>query len=52
MRDLIFEQTHAIHFEMIEDLFEGCRQFEKDFLGSENFSLGLRATHKSGSVLV
>lgn len=34
MRDLIFEQTHAIHFEMIEDLFESCRQFERDFLGS------------------
>ncbi|KAL8455449.1 hypothetical protein Emag_000718 [Eimeria magna] len=34
MRDLIFEQTHAIHFEMIEDLFDGCQQFEKDFLGS------------------
>lgn len=34
MRDLIFEQTHAIHFELIFDLFDGCRQFEKDFLGS------------------
>ncbi|KAL8438775.1 hypothetical protein Efla_004618 [Eimeria flavescens] len=33
MRDLVFEQTHAIHFEMIEDLFAGCQQFEKDFLG-------------------
>jgi len=33
MRDLIFEQTHAIHFEMIEDFFDGCRQFEHDFLG-------------------
>jgi len=35
MRDLIFEQTHAIHFEMIEDFFDGCRQFEADFLGQE-----------------
>uniref|UniRef100_A0A0G4HF37 Dynamin N-terminal domain-containing protein n=1 Tax=Chromera velia CCMP2878 TaxID=1169474 RepID=A0A0G4HF37_9ALVE len=34
MRDLIFEQTHAIHFEMIEDFFTGCEQFEKDFIGS------------------
>eukprot|EP01071_Lankesteria_metandrocarpae_P008827 Lankesteria_metandrocarpae@DN5063_c0_g1_i1.p1 len=33
MRDLIFEQTHAIHFEMIEDFFGGCRQFEREFLG-------------------
>eukprot|EP00922_Rhytidocystis_sp_ex-Travisia-forbesii_P017929 GHVS01026712.1.p1 GENE.GHVS01026712.1~~GHVS01026712.1.p1 ORF type:complete len:1160 (-),score=161.66 GHVS01026712.1:154-3252(-) len=32
MRDMIFEQTHAIHFEMIEDFFDGCRQFENDFL--------------------
>ncbi|KAL8272427.1 hypothetical protein Esti_003717 [Eimeria stiedai] len=36
MRDLVFEQTHAIHFEMIEDLFDGCQQFEKDFLGSSS----------------
>ncbi|CEL99293.1 unnamed protein product [Vitrella brassicaformis CCMP3155] len=34
MRDLIFEQTHAIHFEMIEDFFEGCQHFERDFLGT------------------
>ncbi|PFH35717.1 arginyl-tRNA synthetase [Besnoitia besnoiti] len=33
MRDLIFEQTHAIHFEMIEDFFDGCKRFEADFLG-------------------
>eukprot|EP00922_Rhytidocystis_sp_ex-Travisia-forbesii_P017932 GHVS01026715.1.p1 GENE.GHVS01026715.1~~GHVS01026715.1.p1 ORF type:complete len:1171 (-),score=194.93 GHVS01026715.1:154-3666(-) len=32
MRDMIFEQTHAIHFEMIEDFFDGCKQFENDFL--------------------
>lgn len=38
MRDLVFEQTHAIHFEMIEDLFEGCQQFEKDFLGSPSLA--------------
>lgn len=34
MRELIFEQTHAIHFEMIEDFFDGCRQFERDFLST------------------
>ncbi|CDI81029.1 hypothetical protein, conserved, partial [Eimeria acervulina] len=39
MRDLIFEQTHALHFETIEDLFDGCRQFEKDFLGSDSHTL-------------
>lgn len=33
MRELIFEQTHAIHFEMIEDFFDGCKRFESDFLG-------------------
>ncbi|XP_026193619.1 uncharacterized protein LOC34620765, partial [Cyclospora cayetanensis] len=36
MRELIFEQTHAVHFEMIEELFDGCRQFERDFLGSSS----------------
>lgn len=32
MQDLIFEQTHSIHFEMLEDFFEGCQQFEEKFL--------------------
>eukprot|EP00388_Colpodella_angusta_P014828 GDKJ01036950.1.p1 GENE.GDKJ01036950.1~~GDKJ01036950.1.p1 ORF type:complete len:1171 (-),score=297.26 GDKJ01036950.1:64-3576(-) len=36
MRDFIFEQTHALHFEMIEDFFTGCDQFERDFLPGEN----------------
>eukprot|EP00917_Polyrhabdina_sp_WS-2016_P012682 GHVP01027851.1.p1 GENE.GHVP01027851.1~~GHVP01027851.1.p1 ORF type:complete len:890 (+),score=168.03 GHVP01027851.1:930-3599(+) len=34
MRDAIFEQTKAIHFEMIQDFFDGCRQFEADFVGT------------------
>eukprot|EP01055_Gregarina_sp_Pseudo9_P001143 Gregarina_sp_Pseudo_9__1142@NODE_174_length_3830_cov_5_452915_g160_i0_p1_GENE_NODE_174_length_3830_cov_5_452915_g160_i0NODE_174_length_3830_cov_5_452915_g160_i0_p1_ORF_typecomplete_len1164_score275_23Dynamin_N/PF00350_23/5_2e17Dynamin_N/PF00350_23/3_1e03MMR_HSR1/PF01926_23/4_5e05FeoB_N/PF02421_18/1_2e02FeoB_N/PF02421_18/0_29AIG1/PF04548_16/0_77AIG1/PF04548_16/3_1e03DUF749/PF05370_11/0_23V_ATPase_I_N/PF18670_1/3_8e03V_ATPase_I_N/PF18670_1/0_44TniB/PF05621_11/0_28Gag_spuma/PF03276_14/9_8_NODE_174_ len=35
MQRLILDQTHAIHFEMIADIFKGCRQFEAEFLGSE-----------------
>ncbi|KAH0479248.1 MAG: hypothetical protein KVP17_000372 [Porospora cf. gigantea B] len=38
MRDLIFEQTHAVHFEQIEDIFDGCRQFESDFLSTNMMS--------------
>lgn len=35
MRDLIFDQTQAISFELIEDIFDGCRQFEAEFLGTK-----------------
>ncbi|KAF8822727.1 arginyl-tRna synthetase [Cardiosporidium cionae] len=34
MQDLLFEQTYAIRFEIIEDLFEGCRKYENEFLRS------------------
>lgn len=36
MAAIIFDQTHAIHFEMIADIFDGCRQFEAEFLGTNS----------------
>eukprot|EP00915_Cephaloidophora_sp_WS-2016_P007740 GHVH01010657.1.p1 GENE.GHVH01010657.1~~GHVH01010657.1.p1 ORF type:complete len:1112 (+),score=193.40 GHVH01010657.1:194-3529(+) len=41
MREMIFEQTHAVHFEMIEDFFEGCRDFEDQFLPPSPDSRGM-----------
>lgn len=34
IRQLIVDQTQAINFDVVLDVFEGCRQFEAEFLGS------------------
>eukprot|EP01054_Gregarina_sp_Poly1_P010574 Gregarina_sp_Poly_1__10573@NODE_785_length_6296_cov_89_903676_g574_i0_p2_GENE_NODE_785_length_6296_cov_89_903676_g574_i0NODE_785_length_6296_cov_89_903676_g574_i0_p2_ORF_typecomplete_len475_score56_56PRR20/PF15708_5/0_14_NODE_785_length_6296_cov_89_903676_g574_i07522176 len=38
MQHMILDQTEAIHFEEISDIFEGCRQFETEFIGSNSMS--------------
>ncbi|KEG04083.1 hypothetical protein YYE_00985 [Plasmodium vinckei vinckei] len=32
MKEIVFEQTYAVHFEIIEEIFEGCKLFEDNFL--------------------
>ncbi|SOV16803.1 conserved Plasmodium protein, unknown function [Plasmodium sp. gorilla clade G2] len=32
MKDIVFEQTYAVHFEIIEEIFDGCKLFEDNFL--------------------
>lgn len=32
MKDAVFELTHAVHFEMIDDFFQGCLNFEDEFI--------------------
>ncbi|CRH02613.1 conserved Plasmodium protein, unknown function [Plasmodium relictum] len=32
MKDIVFEQTYAVHFEIIQEIFDGCKLFEDNFL--------------------
>ncbi|VWU52233.1 conserved protein, unknown function, partial [Hepatocystis sp. ex Piliocolobus tephrosceles] len=32
MKEIMFEQTYAVHFEIIEEIFDGCKLFENNFL--------------------
>eukprot|EP01053_Blabericola_migrator_P000899 Blabericola_migrator_1__898@NODE_1220_length_5067_cov_124_045200_g299_i1_p1_GENE_NODE_1220_length_5067_cov_124_045200_g299_i1NODE_1220_length_5067_cov_124_045200_g299_i1_p1_ORF_typecomplete_len1161_score249_11Dynamin_N/PF00350_23/1_3e16Dynamin_N/PF00350_23/7_3e03Dynamin_N/PF00350_23/1_1e04MMR_HSR1/PF01926_23/6e05MSA2c/PF12238_8/0_0066AIG1/PF04548_16/0_036FeoB_N/PF02421_18/1_1e02FeoB_N/PF02421_18/0_46AAA_15/PF13175_6/1_9AAA_15/PF13175_6/2_8e02TniB/PF05621_11/0_26TniB/PF05621_11/7_5e03GTP_EFTU/PF0 len=36
LEHIILDQTYAIHFESASDIFNGCRQFEADFLGTSS----------------
>ena len=43
MGDLIFELTHTIHFDMVEEIFQGCQRFEKEFLQTQSLE---ETTHR------